>query len=52
MYYAVKWTGLSEREARRIFIDNEPPRPVTLDDLNPEVRDWLLSFDKKPVTAR
>lgn len=52
IYYAVKWTGLSEREARRIFIDNEPPRQVTLDDLNPEVRDWLLSFDKKPVTAR
>ena len=45
MYYAVKWTGLSEQEARRIFIDNEPSRPVTLDDLNPEVRDWLLSFE-------
>ena len=52
IYYATKWTGLSEEKARRIFIDNEPQRPVTLDDLSPRSREWLLSFDKKPAVAR
>ena len=47
IYYATKWTGLSEEEARRIFIDNEPEKIVTLDDLSPRLREWLLKFDKK-----
>ena len=51
IYYATKWAGHSEEEARRIFIDNEPPRTVTLDDISQEARDWLLS-GKKPAMAR
>jgi len=47
IYYATKWTGYSEEEARRIFIDNEPEKMVTLDDLSPRLREWLLKFDKK-----
>ena len=48
IYYATKWTGYSEEEARRIFIDNEPEKIVTLDDLSPRSREWLLS-GKKPA---
>ena len=46
IYYATKWTGYSE-EARRIFIDNEPPRITRLEDLDQETREWLLEFGKK-----
>ena len=52
IYYATKWTGLSDEEARRIFIDNEPEKIVTLDDLSPRSREWLLEFDKKAAAAR
>ena len=52
IYYATKWTGYSEEEARRIFIDNEPPRITRLEDLDEETREWLLEFDKKPAAAR
>ena len=52
IYYATKWTGYSEEEARRIFIDNEPPRPIRFEDLDKETRAWLLSFDKKAAAAR
>ena len=47
IYYATKWTGYSEEEARRIFIDNEPPRITKLEDLDKETREWLLEFGKK-----
>ena len=47
IYYSTKWTGYSEKEARRIFIDNEPPRITRLEDLDQETREWLLEFGKK-----
>ena len=49
IYYATKWTGYSEEEARKIFIDNEPPGITRLEDLDEETREWLLEFDKKPA---
>jgi len=52
IYYATKWTGYSEEEARRIFIDNEPPRPIRFEDLDKETRGWLLEFGKKAAAAR
>ena len=47
IYYATKWTGYSEEEAKRIFIGNEPPGITRLEDLDQETREWLLSFGKK-----
>ena len=47
IYYATKWIGYSEKEARRIFIDNEPPRITRLEDLDQETREWLLSGKKR-----
>ena len=52
IYYSTKWTGYSEEEARRIFIDNEPPRPIRFEELDEGTREWLLSFGKKPAVAR
>ena len=47
IYYATKWTGYSEEEAKRIFIDNEPPGITRLEDLDQETREWLLSGKKR-----